>query len=235
MKKVLLAVLLIALSSNYAKAQCPSIRYIEVIGKAEKEIPVNEIHVQITLREYFKDPKSQKSKVLINQLEAELQKALASANVPSKNLTISNISAYNSYYNPKSKKPSEYMASKQYLLKLSDISTTKQIISALDTKGLANTYVSKYSNTEMKNHETGLQKQAFINAKEKATHILSVAGAKLGKVLEIHNSGYMDDPGYRPLMMMRATTQNVGDEAMPNINFKNLKLRNEQRVLFEIL
>ena len=80
--KITLFVLFLAFVCNLSHAQTASsmeketVRKIVVTGTAEVEVIPDEIYFSISLREYFKDDKSQKEKIALETLEKQLLEAL---------------------------------------------------------------------------------------------------------------------------------------------------------------
>ena len=78
----------------------PLVKKIEVNGSAEQEVLPDEIYVNITLREYFKD-KDNKNKVDIMALEKQLQKAVEEAGIPKENFMIGSMNGYREWWGRK--------------------------------------------------------------------------------------------------------------------------------------
>ena len=117
--KKLLAFAFVALLSVSAMAQQVDLRKkISVSGSAEMEVTPDIIYLSISLKEYLKDNNSKK-KVEITTLENQLFNAVQKAGLDKENLTINNLSSYN--YATEKKKNPDFLASKQYRLKVTDL------------------------------------------------------------------------------------------------------------------
>src|SRR5690606_16650082 len=104
-----------------------------VSGSAEAEVTPDIIYLSISLKEYFKDNNSKK-RVDITDLENQLYNAVLKAGIAKENLMVNNISSY-TYATEKKKNP-DFLASKQYRLKVTDLNKWNDIISAIDSKGI---------------------------------------------------------------------------------------------------
>ena len=233
MKKLIIAAI-IACTSLSAMSQTADLRKkIEVNGSAETEITPDEIYIAISLKEYFKD-NNNKKRVSITELEKELQAAGVKAGIPKEDLMINNVSGYTDYWNKK--KDPNFLASKQYKLKVKDLNSFNQIIAAIDPKGIASTYVESYNHSKIAQLKNDLRVKALLNAKEKATALANALGDKLGSALLIqdHNTDYNVQPVYRNYAMM-AKAEVASDSMEPaEIDFKKIKLQYTVNVTFEI-
>lgn len=227
MKKTFL-IALIALTTSAVFAQTADLRKkIEVSGSAETEVTPDEIYIGISLKEYMKD---NRRKVSIEELEAQLQKAITKAGIAQTDFMINNVSAYNNYWDKK--KDPTFLASKQYTIKVSDLIKLNTVISAVDAKGIAYTNIERYAYSKEDELKKELKIKALKQAKEKATYLVEAIGEKLWGVLEINeseNNNY-PQPIYRTAMMK---SESLADSA-PEIDFKKIKLSAQVRAVFEI-
>lgn len=232
--KKLLAFAFVALFSFSAMAQQVDLRKkISVSGSAEVEVTPDIIYISISLKEYFKDNNSKK-KVEITTLENELFNAIQQAGVPKENLTISNISSYTT---AEKKKNPDYLASKQYRLKVNDLNKWNAVIGDVDPKGVAYTNIDSYDYSKIESLKKDLKIKALLAAKEKATYLVTALGDKLGSAIdiqEVNNEAY-PQPMYRANVMMKsAGMANDSAESAPEIDFKKIKLNYVMNVVFEI-
>jgi hypothetical protein len=231
MKKILTIALLSAFTLT-AFAQTPDTRRkIEVTGSAEAEVTPDIIYVGLSLKEYFKDNNNRK-RVDIEELERQLQAAVLKAGIPKENLTINNISSYTDYWNQK--KDPNFMASKQYRIKVSDLTKLNDILSAVDPKGIAYSNIESYDYSKMESLKKELKVKALEAAKEKANYLTAALGQKTGlplEIQEINNESYPQQNYRANTMMMKADME----AAMPEIDFKKIKLNYQMRTVFEIL
>ena len=123
--KRLLTLAIVALFSMSAMAQQVDLRKkINVSGSADAEVTPDIIYLSISLKEYFKDSNNKK-KVDITTLEIQLYNAIQKAGIAKESLTVNNLSSWN--YATEKKKNPEFLASKQYKLKVNDLNKFNQI------------------------------------------------------------------------------------------------------------
>ncbi|MFM6975463.1 MAG: SIMPL domain-containing protein [Sphingobacteriaceae bacterium] len=229
MKKVILALVLIAFAINLSAQSTDLRRKIEVNGTAEIEVTPDIIYVAISLREYIDN----KKKVNIEDLERQLQSAVLKAGIAKENFTINNISAYN--YSWDRKKNPDFLASKQYRIKVADLTKWNQIVNSVDAKGVQYSNIDSYDYSKMDELKKELKIKALKAAREKAIYLAESIGEKVGPALEINESGneYYPQPVYRASMLMKT---NALEEAapMPDIDFKKIKLNYQMRAVFEL-
>ncbi|MBK0381950.1 SIMPL domain-containing protein [Pedobacter sp. SD-b] len=229
MKRIFLSALIAFTTIGaFAQNNLDTRKKITVTGNAETEVTPDIIYVGISLKEYLKDSKR---KVTIDDLENQLQKAVIAAGIPNQDFMINNVSAYNNYW--EKKKDPTFLASKQYSIKVSDLNKLNQIIAAIDPKGIAYTNVEKYEYSKAEELKKELKIKALKQARDKAVYLTESIGDKIYQVLEIQESGSENypQPIYRTQMMMKSADAN---EAMPDIDFKKIKLTAQINAVFEI-
>lgn len=209
----------------------PPVKKIEVTGSAEIEITPDEIYLDISLREY----KNKNVKVEIGTLEKKLQKAVQDAGIPAEDLTIANVfgTNYEQWWSKKKKDP-DFMARKQYRLKLSKLDKVNDILGAVDDEGVENVNISSYTHSKMEDYRKQVKIKALQAAKAKASYLLEGIGSSIDGVLEvqeINTDNYSDVQPYMANTMMRSA---AAEDAMPASNFKKIKVRAEVRAVFFI-
>ncbi|KQS35313.1 SIMPL domain-containing protein [Pedobacter sp. Leaf194] len=228
MKKLIAIALVAFLGLSSAMAQQADLRRkINVSGSAETEVTPDIIYISISLKEYLNG----KKKVEITDLEKQLYAAVQKAGISKENLTISNLSSWN--YATEKKKNPDFLASKQYRLKVSDLNKFNSIIDEIDAKGIAGTNIESYDYSKIETLKKDLKIKALLNAKEKATYMLTALGDKLGNVIEIMDGGdNIIQPVYRNYMMKASMAESA--DAAPEIDFKKIKLNFTINAVFEI-
>jgi uncharacterized protein len=230
MKKIILLAMIGLFSLSASSQQMMSTpKKIEVNGSAEAEVTPDILYIAISLKEYFKDS-SNKKKVEIEELERQLQSAVLKAGIPQENFMINNISSYNNWWNRK--KASDFLASKQYRIKLSDLNKFNEIMSAIDPKGLESSNIESYEYSKIESLKKELKIKALQNAKEKAEYLTQSIGASLGGPLEIQEMN--NEPQFERMMYAKVMMSDTVDETMPEIDFKKIKLNFQIRAVFEI-
>lgn len=233
--KKLVALAFVALFSMSAMAQQVDLRKkINVSGSAEAEVTPDIIYISISLKEYFKDNNSKK-RVDITDLENQLYNAVIKAGIAKEDLMVNNVSSF-SYATEKKKNP-DFLASKQYRLKVGDLNKWNEIIGAVDPKGIAYTNIDSYDYSKIESLKKELKIKALQAAKAKATYMVEALGEKLGGVIdiqEINNEAY-PQPMYRAnVMMMKAESADAVGGAAPDLDFKKIKLNYVVNTVFEI-
>jgi uncharacterized protein YggE len=227
--KKLLIISLCSLLCSYAFGQNVDLRRkIEVTGIAEQEVTPDIINVTISLQEYMDG----KKKVTIDQLESQLETAVKDAGIPKEDFTVNNISAWNNAW--QKKKNPDFLAGKQYGLRLHDLNKINQVLNAVDPKGIQSTNIASYDYSKMTELKRDLKIQALLAAKDKATYLLNSVNEKLGRPIDItetDNSNYPVAQGYFANKVMASTfTPNDSD-----IDFKKIKLSFQVQAVFEIV
>lgn len=226
--KKLLTLLLFSLISVGTFAQNVDLRRkIQVTGSAETEVTPDIIYFSISLKEYLNG----RTKVSISTLENQLQKAVSAAGITKADFTINNLSSYN--YVPEKKKNADFLAAKQYRLKLHDLNKINQILDAVDDKGIQSTGIDGYDYSGIDQLKNELNLKALKAAQTKATFLLSGIGEKLGGAIDIQeiNNEPMQQPLFRPMMMKAASAE----ATEPDIDFKKIKLNYQVQAVFEIV
>ena len=232
--KKLIALAFVALFSISAMAQQVDLRKkINVSGSADAEVTPDIIYLSISLKEYFKDSNN-KRRVDITDLEKQLYNAVLKAGIDKENLMVNNISSYN--YATEKKKNPDFLASKQYRLKVTDLNKWNEIIGSVDAKGIAYTNIDSYDYSGIEALKKELKIKALQAAKAKALYMVEALGERLGGVIdiqEINNENY-PQPMYRAnLMMMKSEMADAGSGA-PELDFKKIKLNYVVNTVFEI-
>jgi len=229
MKKLfILAALLTVTLTTFA--QTPDLRRkIEVTGSAEQEVTPDIIYVSISLKEYMNG----KNKVDITTLEKQLQKAATDAGIAKEDFTISNINSYN--YIVKKKSDPNFLASKQYRIKMRDLNAINVILSKIDDKGIQSTAVDSYDYSKIAELRRDLKIKALQAAREKATYLLTSIGEKLGGAIDIQDID--NEPINQPVRYNMAfkVAQADGVAEQSDVDFKKIKLNYQVRAVFEIV
>ncbi len=227
MKKILTFIVILFLSAATFAQNVDLRRKITVTGNAETEVTPDIIYFSISLKEYLNG----KTKVSISTLENQLEKAVNAAGIPKTDFTINNLSSYN--YVPEKKKNADFLAAKQYRLKLHDLNKINKILDAVDDKGIQSTGIDGYDYSGIEALKSELKLKALKNAQAKAGFLLSGIGEKLGGAIDIQeiNNEPMQQPVFRSMMMKTANA----DATESDIDFKKIKLNYQVQAVFEIV
>jgi len=228
----LLAIAFLALFSISAMAQQADLRKkVSVSGTAEYEVTPDIIYISISLKEYLKDNNSKK-RVDITDLENQLYSAVQKAGIAKENLTVNSLSSY-AIVTEKKKDP-EFLASKQYLLKVTDLNKFNSIIGGIDPKGIAYTNIESYEYSKIEGLRKELKIKALQAAKSKAGYLVEALGNKLGSALDIQevNNEQFPQPMYRSNVMMM---KSADSQPAAELDFKKIKLNYIINAVFEII
>jgi hypothetical protein len=230
MKNMIALALLSVFSLSALSQNIDTRRKIEVNGSAEAEVTPDIIYIGMSLKEYFKDSNNKK-KVEIEELERQLQSAVLKAGIPQENFTINNISSYNNWW--EKKKTPDFLARKQYRIKVTDLTKFNEIMSAVDPKGIEYSNIESYDYSKMESLKKDLKIKALQNAKEKAEYLINSIGGTLGgplEIQEINNDTQPEIMNFAKTVLRAASSE----DNMPEIDFKKIKLNYLIRAVFEI-
>lgn len=232
MKKIVTFILFTFWGLNAWGQQAVDLRKkIFVSGNAEKEVTPDIIYINFSLKEYFENGKSGK-KTNITTLEKQLYDAVQKAGISKDNLTVGNLSSWN--YSIERKKNPEFLASKQYRLKLNNLNKFDAIIADIDPKGINSTDIDRYDYSKIDSLKKDLKIKALLAAQQKANYMVEALGNKLGGVLEIQDN---KENNTHFLYKDRSYGMNIAvgsDASAPDINFKTIILNYTVNVVFEI-
>lgn len=228
MKKLALLLALFITGMTYAQQQNqPLIKKIEVMGTAELEVVPDEIYLRIALKEYKQNTKI----VNMDKLESQLVKAVDQLGLPKENLTVDNIYGYN--WDWRKKKSDDFLATKSFKLKVSNVKMINDLIEKLDPEGVNSMNVAEVTHSKIKEYKNDLKLQALKSAKEKAAYLLKGIGEELGGALEIQEVDFGDpQPMYERSMAYSKASQDESYQS--DLEFKTIKLKSNIRAVFEI-
>jgi uncharacterized protein YggE len=231
MKNIILGTFLSLFSlSAFSQQMMHMPKKIEVNGSAETEVTPDIIYIGMSLKEYFKDS-GNKKKVEIEDLERQLQSAVLKAGIPQENFMINNISSYNNWW--EKKKTADFLARKQYRIKVSNLSKLNEIMGAIDPKGIEFSNIDSYDYSKMESLKKELKIKALQNAKEKAEYLINSIGGTLGaplEIQEINNDAQPEIMNFAKTVLRAASSE----DGMPEIDFKKIKLNYQMKAIFEI-
>lgn len=223
---------LLCLSAVAAVAQTqPERRVIEVSGSAERSIMPNEFIFKITLTERIED----KRKVTIEQQESALKTELSRLGLDTaKALSIYDISS--AYV--RQKRVKDVLGSKDYRLKIEDLSRIAQLQDIADRLNVSRLDLIDTTNSDMTRHRREVKIEAVRAAKAKAEYLLAAIGERVGKPVSITEVDE-ETPSYR--LNSANTTSNVfiadgsrGRSADADLSFSETKVRFVINAKFEI-
>ncbi len=228
MKKLLMLSAFMLLGYSVFAQNVDLRRRIEVTGIAEKEVTPDIINVSISLQEYLDG----KKKISIEQLENQLENAVKVAGIAKSDFTISSVSGWNNTW--QKRKAPDFLASKQYNLKLHDFNKYNQILNAIDSKGIQYTNVASFDYSKIDELKRELKIQALLAAKEKASYLLNSINEKVGHPISIAETDNSNYPAPRAMMFKTAAMASDANVADSDIGTKTIKLSFQIQAVFEI-
>lgn len=184
MKRILLAIIAIALLSGNIKAQeTNNLNIIEVSASASKEVTPDEIFITILINE-----KDNNGKISVAQQEKEMIKALESAGIDIQEaLTVNDME---STLKKNILKKDNIFVSKNYTLKVNSATTAANAIAALNNLNIARADITRIAVSAELERQTKNQllKEAAQKAQENAGIMAEAVGCKAGKAVYMQNS-----------------------------------------------
>jgi uncharacterized protein YggE len=212
----------------------PIPRTIEVTGSAEMEIEPDEVYLSVNLREYMKD---KNTKIYLADIDKEFKKVLADAKIDLNNVSVQSANAYYNYdwWRNESRK-TDFLASKTYIIKLSNLEKYNQLMQKMDTKGIENAWLQRTDHSKIEEYRQQVKINALKAAKTKAKLMVESIGSGLGEVVFIREIN--DGNIYRPVMY-KAMSNMAEDASMAGggeqaIQMEKIKIRFEVEAHFFI-
>lgn len=217
--KITLVLALIATSTFAQKTPYQEPDFIEITGKAEKEIVPDEIYIELRIDERMEKGR----KLTIDQQEAALKKELIAIGVPIKNLSVLDINANISRIGWWREK---LLASANYDLKVSDASRLKDVFNSFEKLKIEQANITRATHSKIIELKKQNRIAAIKAAKEKADYLLNAIAQKTGKPLvirELENS-------YQPANVTAnyLETRNMSYKKSKIVSNQSFKTRNVQ-------
>jgi uncharacterized protein len=227
----LLCLLLLATTSfaQYGAKSFIDFPYIEVNGKAEKEITPDEIYLNIQINE-----SDSKGKLTVEQQEKEMLKKLKDLKINiEKQLSVKDFSSNFQKY---LLKKTQIQTSKEYQLLVHDGATVARVFMALESIGISNISIERVDHSEMERFRREVKIEAIKAAKEKAEQLSIAIGQSIGKAIYIQ-----EIETYNPRMLqsnvagiaMRKSFD-MAMEEVPNIEFEKIFIEYTVHTKFEL-
>lgn len=210
-------------------------RKVATKGYAEREVTPDIAYLSISLKEFYMDGNIRK-KVFIETLEKQLYDAAMEIGVKKEDFTIQNVYSYN--YNTK-KKGNELLQSRQYRIKVSNLSGLNAMMEKIDPYGIQNMSISGYDHTQKREIEKELKTAAVKDARQNAEILADADGQSVGKVLVINDNSSFNFSDHLPvrefgMMAKMATADGMGEAESLNIDIRPIKLTCYIDAVFEL-
>lgn len=216
----LCAALLLSLNTLNINAQSiENTPYIEVIGKASKDIAPDEIYLSISLDEsdYGKESSlTAKEKQVIKSLEnlgIDIEKQLRVKDLGSN---------FKKYILRKN----EVILSKDYELKTSSAKQAAQVIITLESIGVSKVKIDKVGCSQSEKYRDELRVEAVKNAKQKAEQMAGAIGQTCGKAIYMMEQNYGQRVyGASPMFKASLSRAESNDAmAVPDLEFETISI-----------
>ena len=207
MKKLILmaAVALMALPAA-AQMQEAFPSYIQVNGRAEKEITPDEFYLSIVINE-----RDSKGKISVESQQRDMIAALKRLGV-----------------NVEKQLKDTSVATAKYQLQLGSSAEVAKVWQALDGLGISNVSILKVSHSKIDEYKEQVRVEAMQNAKQSAQTLAGAIGQNVGKCFYIYDSNNNVMPVlYDNMAVMRSAKAGYGEEAAADepLDFKTIKLQ----------
>ncbi|OUN76718.1 SIMPL domain-containing protein [Alistipes sp. An54] len=192
--------------------------YVQVYGRAEKEITPDEFYLQIIINE-----RDSKGKISVERQQRDMIAALKRLNVNiDKQLKVANLSS--EFFKKKSS-----VATAKYQLQLGSSAEVARVWQALDDLGISNVSILKVSHSKIDQLKEEVRVEAIRNARKNAATLAEAIGQQVGRCFYIYDSNSNVVPAvYDNRVLMRsakdvATGEMQFEEEAP-LEFKTLRL-----------
>ena len=192
--------------------------YIQVNGRAEKEIAPDEFYLQIIINE-----RDSKGKISVESQQRDMIAALKRAGVDvEKQLKMANLSS--EFF-----KKNTSVATAKYQLQLGSSAMVAKVWQALDGLGISNVSILKVSHSKIDQYKEQVRVEAMQNAKQSAQTLAQAIGQNVGKCFYIYDSNNNVMPVFYDNMavMRSAKAAGLAEDAAADepLDFKTIKLQ----------
>ena len=218
-KLVFLAAALAMMLTAAAQTQEAYPSYIQVNGRAEKEIVPAELYLSIVI-----DERDSKGKISVESQQREMIAALRRQGVDvEKQLKVANLSS--EFF-----KKNTSVATAKYQLKLGSAAEAANVWQALDKLGISDVSILRVSHSNIDALKEEVRVEAIRNAQQSARTLAQAIGQTVGKCFYIWDSNNDIMPAYynntmavRSMKSMDAGSgESAGEEPL---DFKTIKLQ----------
>lgn len=213
---ILMAVAALVAFPALAQMQEAFPSYIQVYGRAEKEIVPDEFYLQIVINE-----RDSKGKISVESQQRDMIAALKRLGVDvDKQLKVANLSS--EFFKRKTS-----VATAKYQLQLGSSAEVARVWQALDELGISNVSILKVSHSEIDRYREEVRVAAIRNARANAATLAEAIGQKVGRCFYIYDSNSNILPAvYDNAVLMRSAKAAGSVDAVEEdpLEFKTLRL-----------
>ena len=191
--------------------------YVQVYGRAEKEITPDEFYLQIIINE-----RDSKGKISVESQQRDMIAALKRLNVDiDKQLKVANLSS--EFFKKKSS-----VATAKYQLQLGSSAEVARVWQALDDLGISNVSILKVSHSKIDQLKEEVRVEAIRNARKNAATLAEAIGQQVGRCFYIYDSNSNVVPAVYDNMVLMRSAKDVATAEMQAeedpLEFKTLRL-----------
>ena len=215
---VLVAAALMALPAA-AQVQEAFPSYIQVNGRAEREIAPDEFYLQIVIAE-----RDSKGKITVESQRRDMIAALKRQGVDvEKQLKVANLSS--EFFKKKTS-----VATAKYQLELHSAAEVSKVWQALDALGISNVSIAKVTHSQIERFKEEVRVEAMRNARQTAASLAEAVGQTIGRCFYVYDSNYDVVPAYYNNSVMLRTkgtydaAEGSADEE-EQLDFKTIRLQ----------
>lgn len=234
MKYIAIVVLSLFVTNGYSQYGSKNFidqNYIEVHGKAEKEITPDQIFLKIVVNE-----QDSKGKQSLEELEkAMIEKLIGIGIDVEKDLVIKDMASNFKNYWIKNK---DIFSMKEYQVECKDARTAGLVFQNLEVLGISNISIERIDHSELERFREEVKVAAIKAGKKKAEALAGAIDQSIGKAIYIQE---LEHQLYRArnsnVQMSAMAVMEVSDTEsapLPDIEFEKIKLEYTIRVSFEL-
>ena len=223
---ILLAAAALMLLPAAAQTQEAFPSYIQVNGRAEKEIVPDEFYLSIVIAE-----RDSKGKISVEQQQKAMIAALKRDGIDvEKQLKVANLSS--EFF-----KKNTSVATAKYQLRLGSAAEVSKAWQTLDDLGISNVSIQKVSHSQLEQLKQQVRIEAMQDARSSAQMLAGAVGQSIGKCFYVYDSNNDVIPAYynngimmRSMKMMDTAAEGAAEEE--SLDFKTIKLRYDVQAKF---
>ena len=202
--------------------------YVEVTGKAHREIVPDEIYIQININE-----SDYKGKESLEMLEKQMLNKLVGIGIDlKKDFSVKDMSS--NFKNYWLKKANIY-SSKEYELIVNSARVAGHVFRELEALGISNISIEKVDHSDIEKLQKEIKSEAVLDAKESAEMLAKPLGQKIGKAIYIReNEPFFRAQQASSMIRVKGIAPEAG-YADPDIDFEKISLDYSVQVYFELL
>lgn len=205
--------------------------YIEVNGYADTLVTPNQIFIKIVIAENDFKTKT----ATIEEYESKMFEGLKNLGVNiEENLTVKDLLSNYKFYLIKKR---EILKSKEYILKVSDVSTANKVFAMLEDEGIARTSIYGVNHTELKTLKNICRLKAIENAKQSAVALTKSISQTIGSAIYISDGDPNTNNNISGRLAGVATKKGSFSNEyktyqMPTIEFEKIEITSLVNVIF---